>query len=69
MPVSFAVYTAMEKTSANTAALVFFFKPVLAPIFALLILHEAIPMNMVLGILLILAGSMTNILPGLLKKY
>ena len=62
-------FTAMEKTSANTAALVFFFKPVLAPIFALLILHEAIPMNMILGILLILTGSMTNILPGLLKKH
>ena len=62
-------FTAMEKTSANTAALVFFFKPVLAPILAFFILHEAIPLNMILGILLILAGSMTNILPGLLKKH
>lgn len=62
-------FTAMEKTSANTAALVFFFKPVLAPILAFFILHEQIPMNMVVGILLILAGSMTNLLPGLLKKH
>ena len=62
-------FTAMEKTSANTASLVFFFKPVLAPILAFLILHEEIPMNMILGILLILVGSMTNILPGLLKKH
>lgn len=62
-------FTAMEKTSANTAALVFFFKPVLAPILAFLILQEQIPMNMVIGILLILAGSMTNLLPGLLKKH
>ena len=57
-------FIAMEKTSANTAALVFFFKPVLAPILAFFILHEQIPMNMIAGILLILAGSMTNLLPG-----
>ncbi len=61
-------FTAMEKTSANTAALVFFFKPVLAPILAFFILNEQIPMNMIIGIILILCGSMTNILPGLLKK-
>lgn len=59
-------FTAMEKTSANTAALVFFFKPVLAPILAFLILHEQIPFHMMVGILFILCGSMTNILPGLL---
>ena len=61
-------FVAMEKTSANTAALVFFFKPVLAPILAFLILHEAIPFNMMFGILFILCGSMTNLLPGLLKS-
>lgn len=62
-------FTAMEKTSANTAALVFFFKPVLAPILAFLILHEEIPFHMIIGILFILCGSMTNILPGLLQRY
>lgn len=62
-------FTAMEKTSANTAALVFFFKPVLAPILAFLILHEEIPFHMIVGILFILCGSMTNILPGLLQRY
>lgn len=62
-------FTAMEKTSANTAALVFFFKPVLAPILAFLILHEEIPFHMIVGILFILTGSMTNILPGLLQRY
>lgn len=61
-------FTAMEKTSANTAALVFFFKPVLATVLAFLILHEEIPINMVIGIVLILCGSMTNILPGLLQQ-
>ena len=61
-------FIAMEKTSANTAALVFFFKPVLAPILAFLILHEYIPVHMIIGIVFILCGSLTNILPGLLHK-
>lgn len=50
-------FLAMEETSASTASLVFFIKPALAPIFALLILGEAITPNVLSGILLILAGS------------
>ncbi len=66
--VGFACYfTAMEKTTANTASLVFFFKPMLAPIFAFLILAETIPINMLAGILLILAGALFSILPGFLR--
>ncbi|MDD2484524.1 MAG: DMT family transporter [Eubacteriales bacterium] len=61
-------FTAMEKTSAQTTSLVFFFKPILAPILALIILHEVIPFNMILGILFILCGSLTSILPGLLSR-
>ena len=55
---------AIEETSASTASLVFFFKPVLSPILAVLILHEAVPVNMVIGVLLILAGSLANLLPA-----
>ena len=58
----------MEAASANTASLVFFFKPALAPVLALVILGEAIPLHMFLGILLILAGSLTTILPDLLEQ-
>lgn len=61
-------FMAMEKTSAQTTSLVFFFKPILAPVLALIILHEAIPMNMLIGILFILAGSLSSILPGLLPQ-
>lgn len=50
-------FTAVEKTDANTASLTFFFKPKLAPIFALLILHETISIHMIVGIALILTGS------------
>jgi drug/metabolite transporter (DMT)-like permease len=56
---------AMEKTSAGEASLIFFLKPIFAPIFALVLLHEAIPFNMVLGILCFLVGSAIAIVPGL----
>jgi drug/metabolite transporter (DMT)-like permease len=59
-------FLAMEYTSANTASLVFFFKPILAPILALLFLQETIPVNRWIGIVFILAGSLTNLLPPLL---
>lgn len=62
----FACYfKAMEETSAQTTSLAFFFKPILAPILALILLHETIPLNMIIGILFILIGSLSSILPGL----
>lgn len=50
-------FLAMEETSAATASLVFFIKPALAPILALFILGEAMTVNVLSGIVLILAGS------------
>lgn len=50
-------FMAMEETSASTASLVFYIKPALAPILALIILKEAITSNMIIGIGLIIAGS------------
>ncbi|MFT8363122.1 MAG: DMT family transporter [Sporolactobacillus sp.] len=50
-------FLAMEATSASTASLVFFIKPALAPVLALFILGEAITSNVLVGILLIIAGS------------
>ncbi|SFU35238.1 Permease of the drug/metabolite transporter (DMT) superfamily [Clostridium sp. DSM 8431] len=58
-------FKALEKTSATKTSLVFFFKPILAPILALIILKESLSFNMLIGILLILCGSMTSILPSL----
>ncbi len=57
---------AMEKTDAQTASLVFFLKPMLAPIFALLFLHEELRANMQLGIVCFLIGSGCAVLPGVL---
>ena len=59
---------AMEKTSAQEASLIFFLKPILAPIFAFLFLREEIPLNMIVGILCFLTGSLCAILPGLLAQ-
>jgi drug/metabolite transporter (DMT)-like permease len=56
----------IEATSAQTTSLILFFKPILAPILALVLLHEVIPFNMIIGILCILLGSLSSILPGLL---
>lgn len=50
-------FLAMDKTSATTASVVFFIKPALAPILALIILGEQIPLNTVVGICLMLIGS------------
>ena len=61
-------FLSMEVTSAQTTSLVFFFKPALAPLLAFLILHEAIPGNMLAGIACILCGSLASILPGLLAQ-
>lgn len=53
-------FLAMEETSAATASVVFFIKPALAPILALIILHEAIALNTVAGIIFIIVGSIVN---------
>jgi len=51
---------AMEETSASTASIVFFIKPALAPILALIILKEAIALNTIIGIIFIIIGSIIN---------
>lgn len=55
-------FKAMEETSANTSSLVFFFKPVLSPIFAFIFIGEFTPMNMIVGILFIVIGSIFTIM-------
>jgi Permeases of the drug/metabolite transporter (DMT) superfamily len=50
-------FYAMEETSATTSSIVFFIKPALAPILSLMILHESISNNTIVGILFILMGS------------
>ncbi|MDR0854729.1 MAG: DMT family transporter [Clostridiales Family XIII bacterium] len=50
-------FYAIKLSDASTGSIVFFFKPVIAPIVAVIVLHEAITYNMFVGIALILAAS------------
>ena len=50
-------FLGMEATSAQTGSIVFFIKPALAPVLALLVLRESIPPLMLLGIAFIVGGS------------
>ena len=61
-------FKAMEETSAQQTSLVFFLKPIGAPLLSLLILHETISFSMFSGILFVLVGSLCSILPGLLAQ-
>jgi drug/metabolite transporter (DMT)-like permease len=57
-------FLALEETSVSTGALVFYIKPALAPIFALVFLRESITSNVWIGILLILVGSCITFFPN-----
>lgn len=53
-------FMAMEETSAATASTVFFIKPALAPLIALAVLGEPITGNMLVGIGLVIGGSLVK---------
>jgi drug/metabolite transporter (DMT)-like permease len=50
-------FLTLKYQGASTASIIFFLKPVIAPIFAVVLLGEAITHNMVAGIALIVAAS------------
>jgi len=50
-------FFAMKRSNATTASTVFFLKPVIAPIFAVILLGEVITYNMYIGIALVLTAS------------
>jgi len=58
---------ALEKAGAHMTNLVFFFKPIVAPVIALFALGEAITANMLVGIAFFLLGSLSGIIPALLR--
>jgi Permeases of the drug/metabolite transporter (DMT) superfamily len=61
-------FLAMEISDAATASIVFFVKPALAPVFAVITLHEVIGLNGYIGILLIFVGSYINLREQKSKK-
>ena len=62
-----AYFIAMEYQPASIVSLVYFFKPALSPILAWALHGEEIPLNMLLGIILIVAGSFCAIVPGVIE--
>lgn len=58
---------ALEKAGAHMANLIFFFKPIIAPVFAYFLLGEVITRDMIAGIILFLLGSLFGIIPAVLR--
>jgi len=50
-------FMSMKLSNATTASIIFFLKPIIAPVFAVILLGEAIPYNMFIGIALIVVAS------------
>jgi drug/metabolite transporter (DMT)-like permease len=50
-------FLALQETSSAIGAVVFYIKPALAPVFAMVLLHETIAFNVWVGIFFILIGS------------
>lgn len=61
-------FLAMEATSAATASLVFFIKAALAPVLALIILHESLVPTTIVGMVLIIASSCINFMANRKKE-
>lgn len=60
----FAYLKAIELAGPSNASIAFFIKPVIAVTLAAVILHEQITWNIVLGVVLILVGSVINMNGG-----
>lgn len=60
----FCFVKAIEISGPSTASITFFIKPVFAPIVAFVVLHEAVTLNIILGVIFILAGSFISIAGG-----
>lgn len=58
----FFYFKAIELSDAATGSFAFFLKPAIAPVIAVIVLKERILWNTVVGIVLILAASLLNIL-------
>ena len=57
----YCYFEAIHACGPSNASIVFFLKPIFAPIVAFVILHEPITVNIIIGLVFILAGSYINI--------
>ena len=63
-----AYFLAMEYQPASVVSLVYFFKPALSPILGWAVHGEELSLNMLMGIVLIVAGSLCSIVPGIVES-
>ena len=63
----YCYFRAMEYQPASVVSLVYFFKPALSPVLAWCLHGEDISGNILLGILLIVSGSLCSIVPGIIE--
>lgn len=61
-------FIAIRYSDASTGAITFFIKPAIAPVFAVLILHETVYWNTIAGIILLIAASVITILDTFMKE-
>lgn len=57
----FCYIKAIELSGPSTASITFFIKPAFAPIIAFVVLKEAITINIILGVMFVLSGSLISI--------
>lgn len=60
-------FLAMEYQPASVVSLIYFFKPALSPVLAWMLHGEVLTTNMVIGIALIVCGSLCSIIPGIME--
>ena len=58
----YCYFRAIEKSDASTGSFAFFLKPAIAPVIAVIVLHEVILWNTVVGIALVLTASLLKFL-------
>ncbi|MBQ4339498.1 MAG: EamA family transporter [Firmicutes bacterium] len=58
----YTYFQAIHTSGPSNASIVFFLKPMFAPLIALAVLHESLTWNIILGIVLLLTGSLINLL-------
>lgn len=61
-------FIAIKNSDATTGSITFFIKPAIAPVFAVLILHETVYWNTIVGIVLLITASVITIADTFAKK-
>lgn len=63
----FFYFTAIKYSDASTGSIAFFIKPVIAPVFAVLLLNETVMWNTVVGIVLLVCASFLTLYDSKVK--